>query len=94
MIEKQTNLEIMKDIIATISIVIKLEAEGDILSSQSILVAFLSELGFTTTRGVELNTMNFRSMFGKLTHKQRQEVLSEFSIQRDCDLLDVMRRCL
>lgn len=91
MTEKISNLEIMKDIVATISLIIKLEAEGDILSSQSSLVAFLSELGFTTMRGVELNQMNFRTMFGKLTHQQRLEVISEFSIQRNCDLLDVMR---
>lgn len=87
---KTQNLENIKDIIASISVVLKFNTETQILNSQSNLVLFLDELGFKTIRNKEFNIMNFRNMFRKLTHKERNEVFKEFDVQRMYDLIDVM----
>lgn len=84
------NLENLKDIIASISVVIKLFPETEILESQTNLVMFLSELGFKTHRGKDLTIMNFRTMFNKLSLNDRKEIFKEFDIQRMNDLVDVM----
>jgi len=85
-----TNLENLKDIIACISVVIKVYPETQILESQTNLVTFLSELGFTTQRGKELTIMNFRAMFHRLSTDDRKEIFKEFDIQRCHDLIDIM----
>lgn len=83
-------VELLKDIVATISVIVKLGVEGEVLDTQTNLIAFLSEAGFTTTSGKPLTQMNFRYMFGSCTHDEIREILSEFSAQHAYDLIASM----
>ncbi|ADM79962.1 anti-sigma 70 protein [Aeromonas phage phiAS5] len=83
-------LELVKDIIATVSLLIKLEVEGEILDTQQNLIDFLNEAGFRTVRGLEFTKMSFRQMVGRLTDEERAEVLTEFSAQEHYEMLNAM----
>lgn len=84
-------VEVLKDIVATISLIVKLGVDNEILDTQANLIAFLSEMGFTTTSGKPITAMNFRYMFGSLTPHELKDVLSEFSAQKDYDLIASMQ---
>ncbi|MGL6228694.1 MAG: hypothetical protein ACRC3J_05740 [Culicoidibacterales bacterium] len=76
------SLELFKDIIATASVLIKFEMDGEILSTQSNFIAFLNEAGYRTVTGRLFTKMNFRKMIEKFTPEQIQEALSEFTADR------------
>ena len=88
--KKSPRIELMKDIIATISILIKLEVDGEILDTQTNLIAFLNEAGFTTVRGAQFSKMNFRQLFTRCTPSELKAVMSEFSAQNEYDKLAFM----
>lgn len=80
---KQNNtLELVKDIIATVSVLIKFEMDGEILNSQSSFIDFLNEMGYRTVTGVLFTKMNFRKMFQRLTKEQLDEAMNEFTADR------------
>ena len=83
-------IELIKDIIATVSLIIKLEVDGEILDTQQNLIDFLNEAGFRTVRGLEFTKMSFRQMIGRLTDEERADVLSEFSAQEHYDMVNAM----
>ncbi|AAQ17991.1 AsiA anti-sigma 70 protein [Aeromonas phage Aeh1] len=83
-------LELIKDIVATVSLIIKLEVDGEILDTQQNLIDFLNEAGFRTVRGLEFTKMSFRQMIGRLTPAERIEILSEFSAQEHYEMLNAM----
>lgn len=83
-------VEVLKDIVATISVMVKLGVEGEVLDTQTNLIAFLSEAGFTTTSGKPLTQMNFRYMFGSCSPEEIKDILSEFSAQDAYDLIASM----
>lgn len=83
-------LELIKDIVATVSLIIKLGVDGEILDTQQNLIDFLNEAGFRTVRGMEFTKMSFRQMIGRLTIEERQEILSEFSAQEAYEMANAM----
>lgn len=80
-------LELAKDIVATASLLIKLGIDGSILEQQSTFIEFLNEAGFRTVTGKEFTKMSFRQMFARMTPSELSEIMSEFSAQRDFELL-------
>ncbi|ASU00240.1 anti-sigma70 protein [Aeromonas phage AS-yj] len=86
---KITKVELMKDIVATASILAKYGCD-DILDTQSGFVDFLNELGFTTVRGKPLTIFNFRVMVSSLTPYQKKEIIKEFDAGRIDHLINCM----
>ena len=85
-----TRLELVKDIVAFASILIKMECD-DILANQSLFREVLNEAGFRTTTGKEFSKMSFRNLFSRLSNRERAEVVKEFMEgHRDADVLGTM----
>lgn len=82
------NLELHKDIIATVSILLKFEM-CSVLDSQTLFIEFLNEAGFTTVKGKKFTKMSFRNMWNRLTKDELIEVLEEFK-PRNYHLLESM----
>ena len=80
-------LELAKDIVATASLLIKLGIDGSILEQQSTFIEFLNEAGVRTVTGKEFTKMSFRQMFARMTPSELSEIMSEFSAQRNFELL-------
>ncbi|QAY01357.1 anti-sigma70 protein [Aeromonas phage ZPAH1] len=84
-----TKVEILKDIVATASILVKYDCE-DILDTQTGFIDFLNELGFTTIRGKPLTQHNFKIMLKSMTDYQIKEALKEFDAGKISDMIDCM----
>jgi hypothetical protein len=87
---KDKKLEVVLDICATASILIKF-GSCHILENQSLFIAFLNESGFRTVSGKEFTKMSFRQMFDRLTYKERLFVIGEFKKgHRDTEMFSTM----
>lgn len=87
---KELKLELILDICATASILIKF-GSCHILENQCLFIAFLNESGFRTVSGKEFNKMNFRQMFDRLTPKERTMIITEFKKgHRDTEMVSTM----
>ena len=88
--KKSPRIELMKDIVATVSVIIKLEVDGEILDSQTNLIAFLNCAGFTTVGVNQFTKMNFRQLFTRCTPSEIKAVMSEFTAQNEYDKIAFM----
>lgn len=79
-------MEIARDIVATASLVMKLNPDSEIFDTQTSFIAFINELGFRTMRGKEWSKMNFRNLFRDLSPSEYAKVRSEFTADRDFDM--------
>lgn len=70
--------ETIKDIIATVSILIKFGRE-DLVNKQENFVAFLNELGFRSPTGEPFTRAGFRQMMRRLPKEQRDELVEIFN---------------
>lgn len=86
---KNNKIEILKDVVATASILVK-HGREDILDSQKHFVAFLQEIGFTTVRGCPLTQENFRKMVQSFKPSEIEKVMKEFDAARISDLIEIM----
>ena len=80
--KQNKSLELVKDIIATVSVLIKFEMDGEILDSQSMFIEFLNEAGYRTVSGKLFTKMNFRKMFERLSKTELDEAMTEFTADR------------
>lgn len=75
---KQSTNEIIKEIFAVSSILIKFGCE-DILENRELFVEFLNELGLRTSRGEEFTYMGFRQMMSRLDGNLKARFIEEFN---------------
>ncbi|UOX40366.1 10 kDa anti-sigma factor [Aeromonas phage AhFM11] len=71
--------ETVKDIIATASILIKMDRE-DILEDQDLFVEFLNELGFKSPSGEYFTKAGFRQMMKRIPENQKAELVEMFNL--------------
>ncbi|ALY07209.1 anti-sigma factor A [Vibrio phage vB_VmeM-32] len=75
-----TKIDLIMDMIAALSILIKFDMADEILENQHNVVAFLDELGFKTLSGQKLTVMNFRYIISSLRPNDKNKVINEFKM--------------
>lgn len=89
---EKNKLELVKDIAAFASILIKLQRD-DILMNQTLFIEVLNGFGFRTTTGEEFTKMSFRMMIERLRPAQKYAFIEEFkSGHRDFEIYSAMFR--
>lgn len=89
--KKTAKLELVKDIVATASILSKFGFDN-ITSNQSLFVEVLNELGFRTLNGNLFTKMNYRMLFSRLNPQERKAVTDEiYGMNKEYHVLDSMR---
>lgn len=71
-------IEVIKEIITVVSILIKFERE-DILENQNLFIEFLNELGIKN-KGRSFNKANFRHLMSSLTKEEKLKLIEEFNM--------------
>ena len=73
---KQSATDIAKDIIAFVSVCIKMGFEESV-NNQRLLVEMVNEAGLRTVRGEEFTYMGFRQMMARLPESVKKEMIAE-----------------
>ncbi|ARB06044.1 hypothetical protein fHeYen901_271 [Yersinia phage fHe-Yen9-01] len=73
-----TKLEIIREIVTIVSILIKTDCD-DILTSRDGFIAFLNEAGIRNEFGRTLNGANFKKLVDGLTVEEKEMLIEEFN---------------